>query len=360
VPCKVTDEISLVPAELLAQKERKNRVMVPNAGCINAAYKFQKDGNVRPWGGINQVFVGDFYQLPPSYGKTSLASVPCDLFTRMQHLLQNASALYGINLMWNCVTHLVELEEMIRCKDDAWYVDVLTQMRKGALCEDYWAYIHGKDTTTKPGSFVYAKETVLCGNDECVASWTESRTECKVCKAHRKSRALVAYGPEDARYDLPQFQNSKNLMSFNDNRCDVGQRRAQRRARETTQRVAYVICEDKTSDEELKRDPKLADKKAQWAKYHDRMCGNMCGKLPVFIGAKLMLTQHVSHKHGMLRYRQCTVVGWKTDPREPSPPRTGDYRFQYMPLAIIVEVAFQSNEDRWHIKGLDKPGEPES
>jgi hypothetical protein len=256
----------LVPAELLAQKERKNRVMVPNAGCINAAYKFQEDGNVRPWGGINQVFVGDFYQLPPSYGKTSLASVPCDLFTRMQHLLQNASALYGINLMWNCVTHLVELEEMIRCKDDAWYVDVLTQMRKGALCEDYWAYIHGKDTTTKPGSFVYAKETVLCGNDECIASWTESRTECKVCKAHRKSRALVAYGPEDARYDLPQFQNSKNLMSFNDNRCDVGQRRAQRRARETTQRVAYVICEDKTSDEELKRDPKLADKKAQWAK----------------------------------------------------------------------------------------------
>ena len=76
----------------------------------------------------------------------------------------------------------------------------------------------------------------------------------------------------------------------------------------------------------------------------------MPGKLPLAVGLKLSLTQHVSHKHNLLRYRQGTVVGWVCDPREPSRPKDVDcYALKYMPLAIIMHFDLQEGEDPWQI-----------
>ena len=58
------DEVSMVSSRLLWQVERRLREVTPSAG----PWKFTENGQVRPFGGINVVFMGDFLQLPPPDG----------------------------------------------------------------------------------------------------------------------------------------------------------------------------------------------------------------------------------------------------------------------------------------------------
>ena len=65
------DEISMVGAKLLAELDMKLRTVMSDVGSM----KKDLQGLVRAFGGINIVFVGDFWQLdPPSGG--FLASIP--------------------------------------------------------------------------------------------------------------------------------------------------------------------------------------------------------------------------------------------------------------------------------------------
>ena len=370
---KFIDEVSLVPAALYARAEEKARRMVPDAASPSSYFKYAPNGTVRDYGGINVVVVGDFYQLPPSHGAISLANVPTDLFSRFQKsMTNNSNDLRGIELMWADDMQMVELITQVRQEGDFWYRDVLTQMRGGCLSDNYHDFIHGNDTTI-PGSYVEQVTTqrksrygtlenvvehgvLLCENTNCIRTWTKNKTECGICQKHRKSRTLVVTGADDPRYDLPNFRKAVNLVSYNDNRCDMGQKRAVKFARESNQSIAYVIADDRTEDTELIKAPDLKDRKKMWLTYHDRKCANMPGKIPLAVGLKLSLTQHVSHQHNLLRYRQGTVVGWVCDPRESSRPKDVDcYVLKYMPLAIIVHFDLQEGEDPWQIADL-KPG----
>ena len=66
----ILDEISLVDAKLLGQAEKELREVVP----VSNPWK-TKNGQVRPFAGINVIFTGDFHQLPPPAG-IYLAQVP--------------------------------------------------------------------------------------------------------------------------------------------------------------------------------------------------------------------------------------------------------------------------------------------
>ena len=60
-------KISLVDAKLLAQAEKDLRQVIP----VNNPWK-TKDGQVRPFAGVNVIFTGDFHQLPPRRASTLL------------------------------------------------------------------------------------------------------------------------------------------------------------------------------------------------------------------------------------------------------------------------------------------------
>ena len=66
----ILDEISLVDAKLLGQAEKELREVVP----VSNPWK-SKNGQARPFAGINVIFTGDFHQLPPPAG-IYLAQVP--------------------------------------------------------------------------------------------------------------------------------------------------------------------------------------------------------------------------------------------------------------------------------------------
>ena len=71
------DEISMVSAQFLAEIDAKLRTIMSQANIL----KKGKKGQDRPFGGLNVVFAGDFWQLDPPRGG-SLSEIPVDFIRR--------------------------------------------------------------------------------------------------------------------------------------------------------------------------------------------------------------------------------------------------------------------------------------
>ena len=124
----IIDEISMVSARLLAQLERRLRDVIPTA----SEFKCNAEGQVRPFAGVNIIFLGDFHQLPPPEGGF-LADIPhehrMDALTKIPDYLIEA----GRSLIWNGpVAGVTELWRKERCKDE-WWNEVVDELRQGPL-----------------------------------------------------------------------------------------------------------------------------------------------------------------------------------------------------------------------------------
>ncbi|CAJ1456522.1 unnamed protein product, partial [Effrenium voratum] len=129
----IIDEVSMVNARLLAQVDQRLRSAVPDA----AAWKLDPSANSsRPFAGINVLFTGDFYQLPPPSG-AYLGDVPYNRRPRAPDDLTAPDPLadYGRELFWGgAVQGVTELEERERCKD-GWWNAVVDELRAGHLSQ---------------------------------------------------------------------------------------------------------------------------------------------------------------------------------------------------------------------------------
>ena len=103
------DEISMVSAGLLHALDKEVSRVVRQRGT----YKMRSDDSedVRPFGGINLVVLGDLWQIPP-VGGNIICSNPL--------LAPSESVRKGLKLFWgdaNCVQKLWELVQPMRCDD---------------------------------------------------------------------------------------------------------------------------------------------------------------------------------------------------------------------------------------------------
>jgi hypothetical protein len=167
------DEISMVSAQLLAEIDMKLRTIMSDVN------KMRKDapGEVRAFGGLNIIFVGDFWQLDPPKG-AFLGAIPVDFLRKAFKYDPKPDAAHGQAIFWHrgkgCVQGMTELTECVRT-EDAWLLQVQNEMRAGCLSEDSCHFLHGRPTAV-PGSMVDGQLT--CGNAACLASWSATRTEC--------------------------------------------------------------------------------------------------------------------------------------------------------------------------------------
>ena len=223
----IIDEISMVSARFLAEIDVRLRCAARSIGTM----KRDEDHYERPFGGLNVIFAGDFWQLdPPEPAGWPLTRVPCDLHNAMPQPKNSAVPEYGLSLFWGndpreAVQGVSELEQQMRV-EDSWYCEVLDECRQMKLSENSYNFIHGNPTTV-PGS--WEGGAPKCGREHCKSlAGRESPTqillmECALCKKERASKVLVAQGPDDPRFSLA-FQAAPLIVPSNGVRTHTNKR----------------------------------------------------------------------------------------------------------------------------------------
>ena len=341
----IIDEVSQVTSELLGQCELQARSLVQDVGT----YRLSPDGCIRTWAGINVLYVGDFLQLPPPGNGTCLSAIPDHVLLRLHP--KKATITHGLNLMWENTPKLIELVEQVRCQD-VWWNEVLEEFRVGQLSSDSHAFLHDQPTSV-PGSWTKATGC-NCGHSACAALVGANprviqRKECNCkrhgqplegcacCKCERKSRNRVTY-QGDARLKQRKFKEAVTIVANNDLKYEICKARAAEFARNTGQRIVWSPAQDTAKADTLVTDPQLRKKKVEWLQYHNRKCNGLWGMLPLVIGLRLALVDHLDRSAKcLLRGRSGTLTGWVLDPREPELAATGDIRLQYPPKALIMQ-----------------------
>ena len=108
-----------------------------------------------PFGGVNVVFGGDWWQLPPVL-QTPLTAKP---FTERVHQTRRMQAMFWSRDI-DSVQHLFELNENKRNGEDAWLSDFLDECRAGNLSWDNYNFILGFPSKA-PGTWLQSAKRLL-------------------------------------------------------------------------------------------------------------------------------------------------------------------------------------------------------
>ncbi|CAJ1385060.1 unnamed protein product, partial [Effrenium voratum] len=245
----VVDEVSMVNARLLAQVEQRLRAVVPSA----SQWKRNAAGDSRAFAGVNVLLLGDFYQLPPPSGGY-LADVPSS--RRPPRLSAAADAEpdlladYGRDLVWGgALQGVMELEERERCKD-AWWNKVVDELRRGELSEQNW------------------------------------------------SRRRVVDGPGDPRLSEEKFRWAAAVVANNDAKYQINKDRAEDYSRAAGSPLRWSVALDAPSAEECDKAARI-----RWLQYHDRDTENLSGMLPLAVGMRVVLADHLDRSEDKLLLR---------------------------------------------------------
>ena len=364
----VIDEVSMISAQLLADIDKKLRRVMrdieatkKNANCLE-----------RPFGGVNVIFSGDFWQLDPPSG-TAIATIPTELVQKARQYEAAPDVKHGHSLFWGkalnageCVQGITELTECMRCDDD-WLLTVQEEMRMGNMSADTHAFLHGKPTRV-PGAYI--KNTpcwdARCQGQckqlyeaACMMSSKEAEThihtnECQTCKEERKSRQLVATDADDMRFVEPAFRAAPCIFPNNSVKYDVNKVRAQQYAVSSGQGIAWAQACDKPSQRVLQGRTHLVRDKKRWLTWHDKDCGDLYGMLPLIQGMPVMLQDHVSRntEYQLLRGKLGHIHSWVEHEHEHGTEKNGVKILTHVPKVVFVKY---ENEE-WKLPGMQEPG----
>lgn len=236
----IIDEISMVSAKLLAQLDMKLREVIRDIGTQKL-----RNGRTQPFGGLNVLCCGDFWQLDPPDGGF-LGGIPCEYIARARKYQPAPTIAHGQALLWGGedggLQGVTELSQCERC-DDEWLKEVQEEMRHGCLSENNHAFLQ-KLATTVPGSWVdrNGQGYALCKHEACQnlggntvqkrpkraeqgEDYIQSR-ECDACKQIWASRARVADKPEDERFLDAVFIDCPAIFANNDLKYETNKLRA--------------------------------------------------------------------------------------------------------------------------------------
>ena len=173
------------------------------------SHPYARDGSRwRPFGGINIIFAGDLWQLPPVrdipiFANPYAAGHEIEVQRILKMFWRKESRAGHSNA--DSIQRSFSQTESKRTKDE-WLQAVLTQNRNG--CEEWevYCFTHGLPTRNV-GTWLPSQAFPSCGNALCASlakTWALQRkrgftwearqsAECAVCKTERERRCRVMY-----------------------------------------------------------------------------------------------------------------------------------------------------------------------
>ena len=325
----VIDEISTVSPTLLGLLESYLR-----RACCRHPYARHKKRH-RPFGGINIIFAGDFWQLPP-VKQVALFSNP---FKKGAYSSEEQTIL---KMFWcpetvDSIQRTFLLTEPMRTKD-MWLRAVLEAERLGDESWELYCFIHGFPTRNV-GTWLPGSPKPWCNNSECARLSTEvwpemwrrghgtaenwrlrQEKECTICKQERRRRCCVLLPRKTEDHQKLQqapFDAAPFVHPFRHPSYHATQLRAIAFAKSKQTRLFWVTAYDKvvtgslatTQDREETRKEHLLE-------YHDRFTGGIPGLLPLALNLPVRFTEHINsgaremgifkHTRGILREWEIT------------------------------------------------------
>ena len=328
----------------------------------------------RAFGGVNIIFVGDFYQLDP-VGSVAFMGNPCS-----SSVSDNSRSSNMMGRFWFCVDDddpdalqlwsepqcpsaegckVLELDVNHRSGSDAWYSDLLASCREGALALEDWQYLHGSPTKTC-GSWLSRQNRSSCGNPRCLefeermkdviastsagkmqnvsgaertAEWHRQVTadgqdlECELCSRERQRRHRVLVNDSaDAHLTADlcsvRYKDSLYITRCNEPAGAYAISRARMFAQLSNSQILWVQAEDFMEHEafsELTLKQKQ-EKKRGWLKphFHAKRTGGIPSLLPLVydLPLRLMSANYGSKwkalkSHGVFNQARGRLKGWE-------------------------------------------------
>ena len=366
----IIDEISMVSARLLADIDCKLRSL----SRATSPFIKNKHGKHHPFGGLNIVFSGDFWQLPPPDGGF-LGDIPTEYIRNARKYTPSPSIAHGQSLLWSddVETGVQGVTELVECErtKDLWLRSVQDEFRRGELTVETHAFLHGKPTM-QPGSFFEGE--VKCEKQKCIKRCTQAQArrnfclefatatvkmECLACKLERGRRQLVANVATDPRFTNAVFKNAPSVFANNDIKYEVNKLRAQSYSQQQNKGIVYCPAKDTPSTEAMRLRQDLPAKKVSWLNRHDRESGDLYGMLPLMIGMPVAVTEHINRSYDkrLLKGRVGYIHSWVLAPDEKSEYEDGVRILQKLPKVVFVKfLSKEGKELPWTLPGLTVKG----
>ena len=330
----IIDECSTMSPGLLGLLEAYLR-----RACQRHPYAFwrdQKKGRVwRPFGGINIIFAGDLWQLPPVRAMA--------LFANPFKNGNSAQEQKIFSMFWDCqnpsrtdgIQHMFELTKSMRTPDP-WLKAVLDADRYGTESWEMYCFTHGLPTRHH-GRWLpepFAGEGARCERCEGLASkweqefrrkrtWALRRSdECEECRLERTRRCCIIRDDDEntRRYALPPFANAPFVHPFRHPSCHAQQLRTINFAKTTKSRLLWVTAHDELQKKDGgRRQANEEERKERWLEFHDRHTSGIPGLLPLVLDLPVRFTQAPNaeaKRLGIFTNKRGWLRGWELHPEE--------------------------------------------
>ena len=356
----IIDECSTLSPGLLATLDQFLR-----KACVRHPYAYRgahSSQNARLFGGINIIFCGDLWQLPP-VKDVALFSDP----RRKQNGEKYDAGEQRIHKMfWQCneknnvdkIGRLFELHQTNRCKDP-WLQAVLMADRAGQESWEMYCFTHGLPTA-HPGTWMPSTNAPTCGSDFCKGlsytwnelckrgvSWNDRQSmECEKCHTERERRCcILSEKRESDSYRRGDFTAAPFVHPFRSPTNYAQELRALEFAREQQSRVLWVIAHDEIIAKDKVKGG--AQEKQQWLLYSDRRTAGIPGFFPCVLNLPVRFTAEPEpgdRTKGVFTNARGILRGWDLPEQEQ----------QRIDTSNACEVALQSRPQRLYIEMRSK------
>ena len=372
------DEIEATGADIIGALEGHVTFHISSQSPFKYSWEMNDEGALkkshlpRCFGGVNVIFLGDFWQLNPT-GQIALMSNPYN-----DKVLANAKANFIMTMFWRQADEtglmpwtdgkrILHLSRNERSGSDQWFSRVLNACREGNLQEDDYNFLHGYPTEA-PIDFWYEHRNNAewqHQEDHCHyqkyhiwehwSEWPgtkERNHECRDCWNERKRRARALHlqqYPNHARAQLAdsKFAESVLITQYNMAVFYFAQERAIHFARATKAQAFWVQASDSPPNwfcngYSVKE---LEDLKKKWLSYHARKTEGVlslllcCNNMPFVV-------KHSGgpeyKKYGVHNGSRCRLKAWQLDEKDEANLHLHDGEefivLEAMPKILYIEL----------------------